>query len=623
MIIKLTFKSLFLFSISFKLDRMSKDSLFGIGKISNFIDSVNADILKVSGGKKTNVSSRLTSESDNVIAHFDATDRRLENFIRSAKSLQTYLQKRVSLERENIRSLLKMAKSALEDSQFRRIEFAGGIFDKCWCDVRLNLEQEITRRTDIVDNIEKRVISVLQKVLQGELDASRRHLSAEGKKLIKDFGLCYQAYTKSSDRYRNTAAEWEGLLLSIHAEYSGIWSPQTGVKIWEKEIHTSKKLDENKKDYTDHIEAINAATKSILLDQLQVILKGMASIAEAMAQTLIAVFKHYSDFDLALSSISLPSNATGSLANRKDQAVQIEPSRGGPLQGLVQRPFDHKEFAFSFLLGAVNVKEIPSPAVFRFEEYILCDEATIVLAQKVRYQCLDQMSTTEQASAIQAMMMSQRTPGISGATPNKKAFNATFVTYCLEYLRGCSALKEEGLFRISGNASRIKSLYDLSLSDVRQEELFQEVMNEVDMHTVAGSMKRHLRECSILTSTESLELSKCLDYPMTDEKMHDLKVAIRQLPSEKRELLITIINFCNELVDNEAVNKMNAHAIGISLGLSLFPEMDTSHSTNLLKCLLMYQKQTQPHLKSQISVDQEAKPPKSSHSHSDDPFKDF
>lgn len=601
---------------------MSKDSLFGKGKISNFIDSVNADILKVSGGKKTNLASRLTSESDHVVSHFEATDKRLENFIRSAKSLQTYLQKRVSLERENIRSLLKMAKSALDDSQFKKIEFAGGIFDQCWCDVRLNLEQEISRRTDIVDNIEKRVISVLHKVLQGELDSSRRHLSAEGKKLIKDFGLYYQAYTKSSERYRNTTAEWEGLLLSIHAEYSGIWSPQAGVKIWEKEINTSKKLEENKKDYTDHIEAINAATKSILLDQLQVIIKGMASIAEAMAQTLISVFQHYSEFDLALSSTSLPSNYSTSHSNRNQQAAQSEPSRGGPLQSLVERPFDHKEFAFVHLLGAVDVKEIPPPVVFRYEEYILCDEATHVLSQKVRYQCLDQMSTTEQASAIQAMMLSQRTPGLSGATPSKKAFNAVFVTYCLEYLRGCSALKEEGLFRISGNASRIKFLYDLSLSDVRQEELFQEVMHEADMHTVAGSMKRHLRECSILTSTESLELSKCLDYPMTDEKMHDLKVAIRQLPSDKRELLITIINFCNELVDNEPINKMNAHAIGISLGLSLFPEMDTNHSTNLLKCLLMYQKQTQPHMKSQYSVDHELTPPIHS-SNSDDPFKDF
>ena len=590
---------------------MSKESLFGMGKISNFIDSVNADILKVSGVRKTNLSSRLTSESDNVVAHFEATDKRLDNFIRSAKSLQTYLQKRVSLERENIRSLLKMAKSALEDSQFKKIEFAGGIFDQCWCDVRLNLEQEISRRTDIVDNIEKRVITVLGKVLQGELDASRRHLSAEGRKLIKDFGLCYQAYSKSSDRYRNTTAEWEGLLLSIHAEYSGIWSPQAGVKIWEKEIHTSRKLEESKKDYTDHIEAINAATKSILLDQLHVILKGMASIAEAMAQTLIAVFKHYSDFDLALSSISV--------SNQREQA-QSEERKGGPLQTLVQKPFDHKEFAFSHLLGGVDLKEIPPPSVFRYEEYILCDEATHVLSQKVRYQCLDQMSTSEQASAIQAMMLSQRTPGLIGSTSSRKGFNAAFVKYCLEYLRGCSALKEEGLFRISGNASRIKSLYDLSLSDAKQEELFQEVMNEVDMHTVAGSMKRHLRECSILTSPESLELSKCLDYPMTDEKMHDLKVAIRQLPSEKRELLITIINFCNELVDNEPINKMNAHAIGISLGLSLFPEMDTNHSTNLLKCLLMYQKQTQPHMKSQISVDQEATP---AISLGDDPFKDF
>ena len=607
---------------------MSKESLFGKGKISNFIDSMNAtshDLLKVSHSRsKGNLaSSRLSSESDSLILHFEATDKRLDNFVKSAKAMQTFLQKRVTLERDNIRSLAKMTKSAIEETQFKKIEFAGGIFDECWSNVRQNLEHEIARRIDIVDNMEKRVILILQKALQGELDISRRQLCSEGKKLLKDYSLCYQGYSRSSDRYRNTAAEWEGLLLNIHTDYGGIWSPTAGIKIWERETSTSKRLEEHKKDYVDHIDAINSATRSLLLDSLQVIIKGMTSIAGAMAQTLMSVFKHYSDFDLALSSTSISLSYPSTYPARKDGAAKNELSRGGHLQGLVEQSFDHKEFAAIHLLGGVDLKEIPPPPTYRYDEYILCDEATIMLSSKLRHQCMDQMTTYEQASAIQAMM-SQKTPGPPGATPNKNTTNSLFIKSCLEYLRNCGALSEEGLFRISGNASRITQLYQRSINDVNTHELEQEVMMEPDMHTVGGAMKRHLRECSILSSAESVELSQCLDYPMTEEKMHDLKLAIRRLPETKRVLLIAIIHFCNELLKNEPINKMNAHAIGISLGLSLFPEMDTNHSTNLLKCLLMYQAETQPQMKSQFSLDQEEmSPPPPTNEHGDDPFKDF
>ena len=605
---------------------MSKESLFGKGKISNFIDSMNAtshDILKVSSSKSRGnlASSRLSSESDSFVLHFEATDKRLDNFIKSAKSLQTFLQKRVALERDNIRSLAKMTKSAIEDTQFKKIEFAGGIFDECWTNVRQNLENEIARRIDIVDNMEKRVISVLQKVLQGELDTTRRQLSSEGKKLIKDYNLYYQGYSKSSDRYRNTAAEWEGLLLNIHTDYGGIWSPTAGIKIWEREANTSKRLEEHKKDYVDHIDAINSATKGILLDNLQIIIRGMDSIAGGMAQTLMSVFKHYSDFDLALSSTSISMNYVSSYPGRKDGAAKSQLDRGGPLQSLVEQTFDHKEFAAIHLLGGVDLKEIPPPPTYRYDEYILCDEATHMLSHKVRHQCMDQMSTSEQASAIQAMML-QKPTGLTGATPHRNATNNLFIMSCLEYLRECGALKEEGLFRISGNASRITQLFQRSISDTNPQELQQEVMMEADMHTVGGAMKRHLRECSLLSSPESVELSQCLDYPMTEEKLHDLKVAIRHLPASKRELLIAIIKFCNELVQNEPINKMNAHAIGISLGLSLFPEMDTNHSTNLLKCMLMYQTETQPQIKSQYSLDREDTPPLPNE-RGDDPFRDF
>lgn len=583
---------------------------FGKG-LSNFIDSVNTsghDFLKHSRSKDKISTTRLSSESDSLVAHFEATDKRLENFSKSGKALHSYLQRRVKLERDNIQNLLKMARVSLDDSQYKKIDF-GGIFNECWSGIRLNLEQETARRIDITDNLEKRVISVLQKVLLGELDFSRRQLSSEGKRIIKDYNLCHQSYQKTNERYRNTTAEWEGLLLSIHTEYGGIWSPSPGVKIWEREINTSKRLEEHKRDYIDHVEAINASTKSLLQDSLEKILKGMNSVAEGMTQILMSSFKHYSDLDLALSSTSLPQ-----VAPSHKNSGKSEPTQGGPFQLIVDKPFEYKRFAFESLLGGVDLKEIPAPIVYRYDEYILCDEATQILSQKVRYQCMDQMSTQEQAEAIQAMMQSQKTPGFLGATAPRKGFNREFIASCLGYLRKCSAINEEGLFRISGNASRITYFFEKSLSDTNSQELHLEMMGEVDMHTVAGAMKRHLRECSILSSAESNELSKCLDYPMTEEKMHELKMAIRALPNEKRDLLVTIIDFCIELVNNEPLNKMNAHAIGISLGLSLFPEMDTSHSTNLLKCMVLYQSQTHPRMKSQYSIEKET---------TDDPFEDF
>lgn len=334
----------------------------------------------------------------------------------------------------------------------------------------------------------------------------------------------------------------------------------------------------------------------------------------------MSVVLQYSDIDRALGSCTLVNTANPELSKRalpsaEGTPLQIVPNGGlignlgGPLQALLARTsFDHKTFAFEHLMGSIECKDIPEPSPFRFDEHIMCDEATQVLTSKVRYHCMDQMTTQEQAAAIQSMMKTQRgqpqPSNSSGATPTIKVFNPEFISSCLGALRKLDGQKEEGLFRISGNSVRINHFFERSIdNEIVGQELHLELMSERDVHTVAGVLKRHLRECSLLNLEESRSLSRCIDFPMTEEKLHDLKVKLRQLPEQKRLLLIQIIEFCNELCENEEETKMNAHAAGISFGLSLFPELDTTHSTNLLKCLLSYQRETHPEYHRETSAD--------------------
>lgn len=92
---------------------------------------------------------------------------------------------------------------------------------------------------------------------------------------------------------------------------------------------------------------------------------------------------------------------------------------------------------------------------------------------------------------------------MSSTTPNSNLINA-----CIEYLSQPKALKEEGLFRVPGDATSIRK-YHLAFMDAEPNyaQLQQSITEELDPHNITGLLKLHLRE-NPLFSTETFTAIK-------------------------------------------------------------------------------------------------------------------
>ncbi|EPY52059.1 rho-type GTPase activating protein Rga2 [Schizosaccharomyces cryophilus OY26] len=134
---------------------------------------------------------------------------------------------------------------------------------------------------------------------------------------------------------------------------------------------------------------------------------------------------------------------------------------------------------------------------------------------------------------------------------------------CLEYLEAMRAEKEEGIYRLSGSSSAIKSLkeqfnkgidYDLLSSD----EMF-------DIHAVAGLLKLYLRE--LPTNLLDNSLQKIIELmpgiAHTQSSMDELCRVLGELPVENFVLLDSLLHHLRRIIAFEKYNKMNARNIGI------------------------------------------------------------
>lgn len=127
---------------------------------------------------------------------------------------------------------------------------------------------------------------------------------------------------------------------------------------------------------------------------------------------------------------------------------------------------------------------------------------------------------------------------------------------CIEYLMSKNAIAEEGIFRLSGSNTVIKSLKDRFNAEgdvnlVASDQYY-------DIHAVASLLKLYLRElpASILTRDLHLEFLGCLDTH-GKEKNVALNVLVHKLPRPNRALLQALSEFLLSIVSNADVNKMN------------------------------------------------------------------
>lgn len=99
-----------------------------------------------------------------------------------------------------------------------------------------------------------------------------------------------------------------------------------------------------------------------------------------------------------------------------------------------------------------------------------------------------QLTFTKNYAVVYATIFST---GLAYALPNPN-----LVEVCIEYLSQPKALKEEGLFRVPGDASIIRKYHSAYVNESvpNYQLLRQTIMDELDPNNITGLLKLHMRE---------------------------------------------------------------------------------------------------------------------------------
>ncbi|XP_062859230.1 rho GTPase-activating protein 17a isoform X2 [Trichomycterus rosablanca] len=137
-----------------------------------------------------------------------------------------------------------------------------------------------------------------------------------------------------------------------------------------------------------------------------------------------------------------------------------------------------------------------------------------------------------------------------------------------------TGMKEEGLFRITAGASKLKKLKAaLDCSTSQLEEFYS------DPHAVAGALKSYLRELPEPLMTFQLydEWIQASNISDPDKRLQALWVTCDQLPKNNKANFRYLVKFLAKLAQDSEINKMTPSNIAIVLGPNLlWPKMEGS-----------------------------------------------
>ncbi|KAG5513944.1 hypothetical protein PMAC_000566 [Pneumocystis sp. 'macacae'] len=152
----------------------------------------------------------------------------------------------------------------------------------------------------------------------------------------------------------------------------------------------------------------------------------------------------------------------------------------------------------------------------------------------------------------EAVSISQLSLGVDISVPS-------VVYRCIEYLDNNNAEKEEGIYRLSGSNTIIKSLKDKfnTVGDV-------DLLNSgkfYDIHAIAGLLKLYLRELptNILTRDLHSQFLSIIEIQNNSEKIDKIAKLLRHLPEENFCLLRILISHLYRIVAHADLNKMTPH----------------------------------------------------------------
>ncbi|CAO3600511.1 unnamed protein product [Absidia cylindrospora] len=136
---------------------------------------------------------------------------------------------------------------------------------------------------------------------------------------------------------------------------------------------------------------------------------------------------------------------------------------------------------------------------------------------------------------------------------------------CIEFLENKNAIFEEGIYRLSGSAVKIKSLRNEFDEKGDVDLLASEEHQDCDIHAISGLLKLWLRELPSNVLTENLlkEFLPVIDLTNRDKCVNELGRLISMLPLVNYTLLRALTAHLLRVVQNAETNKMTLRNMGI------------------------------------------------------------
>ncbi|XP_006768727.1 PREDICTED: rho GTPase-activating protein 24 isoform X5 [Myotis davidii] len=147
------------------------------------------------------------------------------------------------------------------------------------------------------------------------------------------------------------------------------------------------------------------------------------------------------------------------------------------------------------------------------------------------------------------------------------------VEQCVDFIRQ-RGLKEEGLFRLPGQANLVKELQDAF--DCGEKPSFD---SNTDVHTVASLLKLYLRELPepVIPYAKYEDFLSCAKLLSKEEEagVKELAKQVKSLPVVNYNLLKYICRFLDEVQSYSGVNKMSAQNLATVFGPNILrPKME-------------------------------------------------
>ncbi|NXW15294.1 RHG40 protein, partial [Circaetus pectoralis] len=209
-------------------------------------------------------------------------------------------------------------------------------------------------------------------------------------------------------------------------------------------------------------------------------------------------------------------------------------------------------------LSAQDMKKIPTLALI--ELTALCD----ILGFELKRNKAPKLKTTE-----------KRLFGVPLHTlleNDQKLLPNTKVPLLLQALLSClekRGLETEGILRVSGSQTRIKSL-EQKLERDFYTGLFH--WDEVHQNDVSGLLKRFIRElpAPLLTAEYLPAFAAVQNIPDLKQRLQALNLLILILPEPNRNTLKALLEFLSKVVARENNNKMNLWNVSTVMAPNLF-----------------------------------------------------